>query len=284
MRALDRIVAAFAAVLGLAALARAPGQPGARWIVVAALLLALLAWLMPRLGHASAPLRTLRELYPLVLLSGLYSALDVLIPPGAVLHDATVLGWEQALFGGQPSRDWWRAAPSIPWSVTLHAAYLAYYPLLVLPPAWFALRRDLPALRRAALAITAAFLLCYVVFLLFPVAGPYYVFPQPTGPFVAHWAARAVYGLLATGSSYGAAFPSSHVAAAVVACWATWRGAPRLGALTLPPTMLLVVATVYCQMHYAVDAAAGLLVALLVAAAVHAWERRPHTGPVLTGP
>jgi len=66
---------------------------------------------------------------------------------------------------------------------------------------------------------------------------------------------------LSTGSSYGAAFPSSHVAAAVVALGTTWSGSPGAGRILLLPVILLVVAVVYCQMHYAVDAVAGLVVA-----------------------
>ncbi|MCL4865144.1 MAG: phosphatase PAP2 family protein, partial [Gemmatimonadales bacterium] len=73
--------------------------------------------------------------------------------------------------------------------------------------------------------------------------------------------ARLVYGTLSTGSSYGAAFPSSHVAAAVVALGMTWRGSRRAGQTLLGPVVLLVVSVVYCQMHFAVDAVAGLVVA-----------------------
>jgi membrane-associated phospholipid phosphatase len=118
--------------------------------------------------------------------------------------------------------------------------------------------------------VVATFLFCYVCFLLLPVAGPYYEFPRPTSPFVDNWAARLVYGTLYTGSSYGAAFPSSHVAATVAATLATWLGARRVGLALVVPTLLLTVGVVYCQMHYAVDALAGLLVPIPVALAV--WK------------
>ncbi len=43
------------------------------------------------------------------------------------------------------------------------------------------------------------------------------------------------------------------------------RGSRRLGLLLILPTILLTVGVVYCQMHYAVDAVAGLAVGCAVA-------------------
>ncbi len=71
-----------------------------------------------------------------------------------------------------------------------------------------------------------------------------------------------VYGLLGTGSSFGTAFPSSHVAATVAINISLWREWPRLATVILVPTILLVVGTVYCQMHYGVDALSGLALGL----------------------
>ena len=62
----------------------------------------------------------------------------------------------------------------------------------------------------------------------FPVAGPYYVFPRPDAWFLDNVFARTVYDTLATGSSYGAAFPSSHVAAALAAALSAARGSHAL--------------------------------------------------------
>ncbi|MEP6688277.1 MAG: phosphatase PAP2 family protein, partial [Gemmatimonadales bacterium] len=79
---------------------------------------------------------------------------------------------------------------------------------------------------------------------------------------------RLVYRTLAQGSSYGAAFPSSHVAATVTAALAAGIGSRRLGLLLLVPTLLLTVGVVYCQMHYGVDALSGLVVGVVVALVV----------------
>jgi len=159
---------------------------------------------------------------------------------------------------------WWQAAPSRFWSTVLHGAYFAYYPLIAAPLITFLVQGRMEAARRMALWLVTTFLSCYLVFLAFPVAGPYYEFPRPSAAFLDNPAARLVYATLAQGSAYGAAFPSSHVAATLVAVAAAFRGSRTLGWLMVVPAALLTVGVVYCQMHYAVDALAGAALALVL--------------------
>lgn len=271
-RPVDLLLAGYGALVAVVALAR--GYPGSGWIAAAHALIVVLVWLVtrPDLGRLG---RTLRELYPLVLLVGLYSALDVLSAGGAVgTYDGLVQRWEDAMFGEQLSRTWWRRMPSVFWSTVLHASYLAYYLILVAPALWFAWRRDVASLRRFVFMVMTAFIICYLFFIFMPVAGPYYEYPRPAAWFIDNWAAQLVYGTLSSGSSYGAAFPSSHVAATIAAMGAAARGSRRFGQVLAVPTFLLTIAVVYCQMHYAVDAIAGLLVGALVAAFTFGLENR----------
>jgi membrane-associated phospholipid phosphatase len=112
--------------------------------------------------------------------------------------------------------------------------------------------------------VVATFLACYLVYLFFPVSGPYYQWPHPDGAFVENAPARWVYAALAQGSSYGAAFPSSHVAATVAATLGAWVASRRLGLFLAVPTLLLTVGVVYTQMHYVVDSVAGVVVGIVV--------------------
>jgi membrane-associated phospholipid phosphatase len=263
----DIVLLGYLAVVTAVAVHRAPSQPGCWWLVVANGFAALLVGLLSRPGLGRLG-KTLREIYPLLLLVGLYGQLDVLNRGVVRAHDALVQQWELGLFGIQVSRVWWQAAPSVFWSTVLHAAYFAYYFIVSIPAFYFLWRGDLIAVRRFVLAVMTTFVLCYLAFIFFPVAGPYYVFARPADWFVANPAARLVYDTLAEGSSYGAAFPSSHVAATVAAALTAAMGSRRLGLLLLLPTMLLTVGVVYCQMHYAVDAVAGLALGVLVTAVV----------------
>jgi membrane-associated phospholipid phosphatase len=258
-RPLDWLLSGYGLIVAGTAVSRMPG-PGLASVAAAHLGIPVLALLLasPRIGRVG---RVLREVYPLVLLVGLYGSLDLLSGAGSVpVHDATVQRWEEALFGGQVSRTWWRAMPSTLWSTVLHASYFAYYVIVPAPALWFAWQRRPDDLRWYVFAVMATFVTCYLAFIFFPVAGPYYEWPRPDAWFLDNGPARLVYATLASGSSYGAAFPSSHVAAAVTAAAAAWRGSRRLGLLLAVPTGLLTVAVVYCQMHYAVDALAGVAV------------------------
>lgn len=268
LRPVDLLLAGYVAVVSLVAVIRAPEQPGCWWLLAAHALFALLLYLLTRPGLGPVG-RTIRELYPLLLLVGLYSELDVLNGAGGIrVYDAAVQRWELAVFGVQVSAEWWRAMPSRLWSSVLHAAYLSYYLVVVAPAFYFVWRRDLDALRHFVLVVMTTFVVCYLAFIFFPVAGPYYVFPRPDAWFTDNIFARMVYNTLATGSSYGAAFPSSHVAATVAAALSAARGSRELAWALALPTVLLTVAVVYCQMHYGVDALAGLLVGAVVAAGV----------------
>ncbi len=278
LRPVDILVLAYVGIVSAMALARAPGSSGTWWLLTAHILIVILVLLVnrPGLGHTGT---LLREIYPLVLLGALYGALDILNSSrGTDVFDQVVMGWEAALFGGQISRDWWRGATSPFWSTVLHGAYLTYYVIIPLPPLYFAVTNNRAALQRSVFLIMTAFILSYLFFVFFPVAGPYYQFERPAGEFIANPMARTVYGILATGSSYGAAFPSSHVAATVAAVVAAWWGAPLLGLVLTLPTVLLTIGVVYTQMHYGVDVLAGLAVAVMAVALTVVLEKRTSPG------
>lgn len=266
-RLVDRLIASYGVVIALIALTRLD-RPGMTWILAAHLLLPVLGLLAAR-APTSGVGAVLRAGYPVFILTGLYSALDVLIGFGAPTWDAPLLAIEAAIFGNQPARDWWQSAPSPFWSTLFHAVYFSYYIIVPLPVVIFlAVRRYRHAVEPYLDAVVATFLFCYVSYALFPVSGPYYQWPHPTGSFVDNLPARWVYAALANGSSYGAAFPSSHVAATVAASIAAWAVSRRLGIALAIPTAFLVVGVVYCQMHYVVDSVAGLLVGIVVPMAV----------------
>ncbi|MEO8295827.1 MAG: phosphatase PAP2 family protein [Gemmatimonadota bacterium] len=265
VRLVDRFLLGFLSVASLVAITRLSTRPSAGWALVAYLLSGLLIVLLTRPGLGVLG-RTLHEVYPLLLLVPLYTSLDLLNGIGQIhVHDPLIRQWEAMIFGEQISQTWRQYHGSIFWSTLFHLSYFAYYLIVPLPLAWFGIRGDMANLRRSVLIIFSTFLVCYLCFMLFPVAGPYYEFPRPPHWFTDNYPARLVYATLATGSSYGAAFPSSHVAGTIAATAAAWMGSRALGAILTVATILLTLGVVYCQMHYAVDASAGVLVGLGIA-------------------
>lgn len=261
---------AFATVLLLSSWRSRP--PGAMGILAAYALLAAVAVAAPALRRRGGVPGFLAEFYPLLATVGLYTAVGLINRAAGVSHDGAVQGWEHAMFGGQPARGWIRAAPW-PWlSWVLHAGYLSYYFILAGAPLglWRSGRRD--GARRVTLAMMAAFYICYAAFLLFPVAGPRYLFPLAANAASDTAIARFTQRLLDNGAAWGTAFPSSHVAVSLVAAGVTVREWRPLGAVLLVAASLLTLGSVYGQFHYVVDAVAGAGLAAAVVAASRATK------------
>jgi len=252
-------------------------------LVVAHLLLAGLVALAPQARHGGSLARFLADWYPFLLLPGLYGEIGVLTLHTGLQNDVVIQHLEEWVFGSQISYRWIREMPN-PWlSWYLHLCYLAYYVMLFASPfgLWITNRRE--EARHTILAVMLTFYFCYVVFLFFPVAGPRYAFAlahnAATGVAPARWAQW----LLNRGDSWGAAFPSSHVAAAVVATGMALRYWRPLGLVLAPFTAGLVVGVVYGQFHYGVDALTGLALGGVGLALAARWfpatTPAPETGP-----
>jgi membrane-associated phospholipid phosphatase len=260
--ALDRFTMAFAALFSLAVVARWPGQrPPPALLFLAAAFLVMLAAVAPRLRARGGAARFVGDFYALILAVFMYTAIGLLNRAAGVAHDVQAQRWEQALFGGQPSFEWIRAQPWPGLSWPLHLAYLSYYLILAAAPLGLLLSGRAQGARDAAVLIMCAFYVCYATFAFFPVAGPRYTMPPAQNAATAVWPARVTRQLLDAAGAWGTAFPSSHVAAALVAALAALRSWRPLGAVLLPAAVLMALGTVYGQFHYAIDAVAGALVA-----------------------
>ena len=234
------------------------------FLVAAHALLVGLVLLAPAARNSGPVGRFLGDWYPMLLLPALYGEIGVLTLSAGFQNDQLIQRLETWVFGSQISYRWIRESPNATLSFILHSCYLAYYPILYASPfaLWMVGRRD--ASRHTIFAVMATFYLCYVAFLFFPVAGPRYAFGGAHNVATDVWPARFAAWLLDRGDSWGAAFPSSHVAASVVATGMALRYWRALGLVLLPFTTGLILAVVYGQFHYAVDALAGLMVAALM--------------------
>ena len=203
--------------------------------------------------------------------------------------DHLFAGWEQSLFGCQPSllfSQW------IPWgwfSELMCLGYISYFPLMLIVYLYYFFQRY-HEFQLAAFTILGSFFAYYVIFVLLPVTGPqfYYlavgtekiasgVFPQLGDWFLTHsermaapgWSDGFFYHLLDLTHDAGerptAAFPSSHVGiTTVVMLLAIRTHSRRLIFTILPFFILMCLSTVYIYAHYAIDAIAGLVTGCLL--------------------
>ena len=238
--------------------------------VVAMLVMGRAAW-----REGTGLLRTILDHAPLALIPWMYAELPQLMQgAGAAYSDALVQGWEAALFGTSPAQ---AMAVMLPWqwvSEPLHLAYFSYYALIYVPPLVLYLQGRRTEFLEMSFAVLGTFAVCFAVFAVFPVQGPRYLWDSaavPDGPV-----RGVVLAVLEAGSSRGAAFPSSHVAVAVVQSVLSLRAGLRHGWLVALLTVGLAMGAVYGGFHYAIDALAGGLLGLGAVAVALAVYPRVH--------
>lgn len=210
---------------------------------------------------------SLRAWVPLLTLPFLYAEMPTVIAAAGntQLFDPRVMQWELQLFGEQPAQTWAMRWTSSTLSELLHAAYLSYYGIIFSVPAVLWLRRRRSEFIDATFVVMLVFVTCFLIYIVFPVAGPRYFWSHPdtvSGPL-----RRATLWILETGSSRGTAFPSSHVAVALTQSllafrYFGWKGGASLLILSLG----LAVGAIYGGFHYAVDVIGGAVIGPLILA------------------
>jgi len=259
---------AVATVAWLFAMGRTPAAP---WIVAAHALGALAPWAAPVADRgASRVLRAAREAYPLLLLYPFYAEVGLFhAAMGSKGHDASVMAWDRALFSVNWHRAWEIAMPAAWLREAMHASYFSYYLLIALPPIVAALLRRWPAFRATSFRMMLTYVVCNAIYFAYPAFGPMHADPESAAAAVGAAPDGFFSGLVraaaASGDSPGTAFPSSHVAGAFTVAWLGFRWHARwLAWAQLVLAGLVALSTVYTGNHYAIDALAGILLAVVL--------------------
>ena len=178
--------------------------------------------------------------------------------------DGLLAGAEARLFGCQPSLAFRAALPSRPLSEVFCFAYLAYYFFTPVVGFTVLFKSGYLAAERIILATTACFFCCYAFFWLLPTVGPHFWFPPGTGPqlYDGYLFNHLLFFFTSGGEIRGGAFPSSHIAVAVLlTLWARREAKGLFPALAMV-TAVMLPAVVYLRAHYLLDVPAGLVTGL----------------------
>jgi hypothetical protein len=271
LRPLDAVIGGYAVVAAVPlALGAASGVPGCAQqllINLAALTgLALVCGLSRR--SRRWPLALLRLAYGPLMFTIFYRQTATIWP---VLYqqpfDAWLVRAEQALWGGQPSLAFARDVPW-PWLSELFCfSYYAYY--YFVPAMLFTalLTRGYVAAERVVFVTALCFCFCYALFWLFPVVGPHYWFAPHTGPqlYQGYLFNHLLFLFTSRGEVSAGAFPSSHIAVALLLTIQSRRVAPSLFPFMVTVTALLCPAVVYLRAHYLLDVPVGILIGVMFA-------------------
>ena len=166
-------------------------------------------------------------------------------------------------------RDAWRGAFGRPAAFTdaIYLAYVSYYllPITVAAVAW---RRDRESFERTVFALLLGFYLTFFGYLLMPASGPRLPVEDEARQLGGGAISEAVRAFLHTAELTTLdAFPSGHTAVAVISgVFGTCMLGRSAAAALWTWAAAVVFATVYLEVHYVVDVAAGLALAALVLA------------------
>lgn len=253
--------------------------PAWPWLVAVHLVCLALVHLLIQTAAARPANRVLdlfRHFYPVLLYAGFYRETGTL---SQMLHeghlDAVFIRLDQLVFGCQPSREFMLTFPSVWVSELFYFSYFSYY--IMIGGVGLALFfRNRPAFYHYVSVVSFVFYALYLTYIFLPVIGPRIIytdiapfdpppealpvagwtFPEPVlnGPF--HQLMGVIYHYFETD---GAAFPSSHVAIALVTVYFSFCYLRRIRWFHLVMAILLCLSTVYCRYHYAVDVVGGAL-------------------------
>lgn len=191
-------------------------------------------------------------------------------------QDPAVLKLEAAVFGVQPTV-WLQkfiTPPLTEWMMFAYVIYLVIYPGL---GALIYFRKGERPLEDYLFTLALTNVVCFLGFMVFPVAGPFYHMPEAytvplKGGFFAAWGEYIRRNI----HEIGGTIPSPHCAIATV-MWMMARRYVRPAFYALAPVILsLYVSTFFLRYHYLTDSVVGVLTAILVIlvspALVGAWN------------
>ena len=178
-------------------------------------------------------------------------------------YDEILIKADYALFGAHPTV-WIEQFAGYWLNEYMQLVYICYFPLTIGLGAYLWGRGRREEFSTFIASTCAAYYMCYVVFVFFPIESPHHTLSHMQQVELTGGPVTALINLIEQhGRVHGGAFPSAHVAGAVVALISAWRFAPRLGAWLTPLVISICVATVYGRYHYVMDVLAGIAVAAL---------------------
>lgn len=167
---------------------------------------------------------------------------------------------DQLIFNYQPSIVWGTVLSSWIWQEIFHFSYFSYYVMIAFM-AIFMFFKKRNSYDRYVFIVSFVFYVCYITYSLLPVIGARYMQEAlelsqtyRAGPFT-----HLMVLIYRNVSHFGGAFPSSHVALALVITIFIWQQIPRIRYIQSVLFLLLAVSTVFCHYHYFIDTVFGIV-------------------------
>ncbi len=201
-----------------------------------------------------------RYWYPIVIVPIIYKHL------GHYIHlifpqsfDQTIVALETRILG--TPLNFWIPRLQTPWlTEIMHIAYAFYWVSIPITAVLYWRLNQRRAFQELVSGILTVFFISYLIFIFFPVYGPrFYLAERLSIHFTGIWLTPTLRSIVQQGGLKGGAFPSSHVAVAVLNYFYLKVYYPRFAhRFFLPSVIMLSLGTIYGQFHYFTDVLAGI--------------------------
>lgn len=208
----------------------------------------------------------LRHWYIILTISFIYWSAGPLIHaifPG--FFDGYIISFEEEVFGQLPNV--WIQKFETPYlTEIMQISYAFYWATIPAGAAVFYFKKRYDIFEYMLFFTLFTFFLSYLFFIFIPVAGPrFMIADQIHAAYKGLWVTQFLRNFVEGAGLHGGAFPSSHVAVAIVVLFFVWKYYPKMGKLVfLPAVTALSLATVYGQYHYVTDVVVGAAMGILI--------------------
>lgn len=209
--------------------------------------------------HNTKFTRFLRYFYPLGLLIYFY-------PETASINnflfedlDPIIANIETTIFGGYPSVWFSHYFPAKWFAEIMYFGYFSFFPLIFIF-CYILFKKSFENFQSTIFVICMSFYMYYILFILFPVAGPQYFLTPPFNQLTdGYFFSDIVKYIQSVGEGPTGAFPSSHVGIMTIVIILAIKYRPKLLRWIIPISVILYLSTVYIKAHYVIDVMGGVL-------------------------
>jgi len=204
-------------------------------------------------------LQFLRYTYPVFFLLYFYGETYFLNNVFFNYFDNIIIRIESKLFGFLPS-EVFHTQFHAKWICELmHLGYFSFY--LIIAFLVLTYYYQFPYLyEKRMFSFLFSFYLYYIIFILFPTAGPQFYIQTPEQLPQGYIFTNIVQKIIEKGDNPTGAFPSSHVGMTCIIMFFLFKDFKKAFILWLPIAIILILSTVYIRAHYAIDVLASLII------------------------
>lgn len=209
-------------------------------------------------------LELIRNIYPIIISGYFYS--ETVFYNKFIWDnlDQKLIDIDQFIFNFQPSLVFSEVFSNTWFSELMYFGYFSFYLLIVsfVIIAYYKLKE---VSNELIFKFSAAMLIFYLFFGVFPAAGPQFYLSSPEKDLpTAFVFDKIMHFIQANAEQPTAAFPSSHVGISIIILLLLRTKVPLFFRVAIPFVLILILSTVYIKAHYAIDVICGIIIAPII--------------------